>query len=117
KPFAPEYGTANGLMGNSLDFAMLTTVEVQTAAPMIETTRAQGTNVFDDALLHPGEHVDLSKAEGVVDAAKRHAKEKAQKQEAARAARIALVQSKLSPELRHVYDCSLMAAVEQITSK
>ena len=115
--FAPEYGTANGLMGNSLDFAMLTTVEVQAAAPMIETTRAQATNVFDDALLHPGEHVDLSKAEGVIDAAKHHAKEKAQKQDAARTARIALVQSKLSPELRQVYDCSLKAALEQVKNK
>lgn len=93
-----------------------TTVEVEAQAPAVETAKAQVTNVFDDALLHPGDHIDVSKAEGVVDAAKRRAKEKATQREAERAARIAVVQSKLSPELRPVYDCFLKPAIEQTKS-
>jgi Ca-activated chloride channel family protein len=91
------------------------TIEVTAAAPMIETDRAQVTHTFDGALLNPT--VDVSKAEGIIDATKRRSKEKSEKREADRATRLAAWRSKLSPELRRIYDCSMMSSVAQTQNK
>jgi Ca-activated chloride channel family protein len=107
RSYSPEYGKASGQAS--------TTVEVTADAPMIETNQSQVTHTFEGVLLNPT--ADDSKAEGIIDAAKRHSKEKKEKQEAGRAARLAAWRSKLSSELRQIYDCSRMSSVAQTQNR
>ncbi|HEV2962038.1 MAG TPA: VIT domain-containing protein [Candidatus Angelobacter sp.] len=118
--FAPEYGrsggstsysSTNGITGSS------TTVEVTADAPLVEATQSQVTNTFsgDDLLLHPT--VDVSKAEGILDAAKRRSREKQEKSMATRASQFAVWRSKISPELWRLYVCSQMSSGAQTKSK
>jgi len=94
---------------------MAETVEVTADAPMIETTQSQLSYTFDGKLLTPTSEDRMPG--GSADAAQRRAKAKKDKQEAVRVARLAAWRSKLNPELRQTYDCSMMSSVAQTQNK
>jgi len=79
-----------------------TTVEVDAAAPMIDTSSAQVTNVFSGNELHPAPQPDPSKT-GIISGVKDHFEDK---QKADWDANLKLVQPKFSADLLSYYQCA-----------